>query len=428
MKVASENAAARNVRLYLPYRVATSCFAWLPVFFLFFAQHVSFDEVLTLEAIYYLSVVVAEVPTGYVSDRLGRVAVLRVSAVAFVASYTIFVMAADFAAFAGAQALLGFAMACQSGSDTALHYASLAALSRSDEYGWREARAERAALAMLAVAALAGGVTALHDPRLAYAVSLASAVAALVLSWRLAETPSEAASASTPTPTLSSTGLGLRGFGEQLGRVRRSLADAELRWLFAFMIVLYVLAHVPYEFYQPWLDALLEGAQTPLSSAALYATGCVVAAYVAGRSMRARQRLGRKGHAALCLGLAIFVIAALGLTIHPALLVVIAGRGVPMALAQAPLRAAIAARVETGMLATFSSVQALVGRLGFGLFLLAVAHTTQRDAGDDATAKVLTILRMSSLGALVVGLVLLFTYPRDKQPLQADDAARRLPP
>jgi len=44
----------------------------LTIFFLFFKAHLEIKIVLLLEAIYYISVVLLEVPSGYFSDRIGR--------------------------------------------------------------------------------------------------------------------------------------------------------------------------------------------------------------------------------------------------------------------------------------------------------------------------------------------------------------------
>ena len=44
-------AMARNVRLYPWYTAAFNCFAWMPVFFLYFNQHMTVEHVLRLEAL-----------------------------------------------------------------------------------------------------------------------------------------------------------------------------------------------------------------------------------------------------------------------------------------------------------------------------------------------------------------------------------------
>ncbi|MFB6262202.1 MAG: MFS transporter, partial [Bradymonadaceae bacterium] len=75
-----ERTPEANARRYPWYAALYSAFFWMPIFFLFFAEFVSLGRVLTLEAIYYAGVVCLEVPSGYVSDAVGRRGTLAVSA------------------------------------------------------------------------------------------------------------------------------------------------------------------------------------------------------------------------------------------------------------------------------------------------------------------------------------------------------------
>ena len=72
-------ALERNLRLYAWLLPGTRLLFWAPVYFLFFARHLPLDQVLLLGSFYYVAVVVFEVPSGYLSDRLGRVATLRLA-------------------------------------------------------------------------------------------------------------------------------------------------------------------------------------------------------------------------------------------------------------------------------------------------------------------------------------------------------------
>jgi MFS family permease len=63
----------------------------MPVFVLYFLQHMPLADVLRLEAIYYVAVVILEVPSGYFSDRVGRRPTLLISTIcAFIACTTFF--------------------------------------------------------------------------------------------------------------------------------------------------------------------------------------------------------------------------------------------------------------------------------------------------------------------------------------------------
>ncbi|MCA8971539.1 MAG: MFS transporter [Planctomycetes bacterium] len=397
--------AESNVRLYARYRAATSTFAWLPVFFLYFASHVPFARVLELEAIYYIAVVLLEVPSGWLSDRYGRVPVLRVAAGLFAISYVLFWFGSGFGTFAVAQVLLGTAMAFQSGSDTALHYDSLHHLRRTEEYGRREAHAERIALATVAVSCLVGGAVAMLDLALAYAASLVGAVITLVLSCMLREAQ----------PVTEHDAPGAAAFGRQLVNVASTLRDSRLRWLFFYAVALFVLVHVPYEFYQPWLDRTLgaeasgKARMTPLVSGALFAITSLASAFVAGKSMAASERYGMHVHAAFALALAAIVIATLSSGFHPILGVAILVRSIPMAWMAAPLRAAVAPRLAASMRATWLSVQALVSRLVFAGVLFASSRLPL-----DEEHRLSSTLRMLASFSAVVVVAVWLTRPRDR--------------
>ena len=97
--------AARNGRLYPLYQAFFNAYFWLPVFFLYFSEQLPLRRVLQLEAIYYLTVVVVEVPSGYFSDTVGRRRTLMVAAAALVVSYALFFFGTGFAVFASALAV-----------------------------------------------------------------------------------------------------------------------------------------------------------------------------------------------------------------------------------------------------------------------------------------------------------------------------------
>ena len=80
----------RNLSLYPFYQIGRHTLFWVPVFFLYFSSLLTIDEVLALEALYYFSVVVLEVPSGYLSDRIGRRVTLVMGNAATVAAFVLF--------------------------------------------------------------------------------------------------------------------------------------------------------------------------------------------------------------------------------------------------------------------------------------------------------------------------------------------------
>ncbi|MFP4597973.1 MAG: MFS transporter [Persicimonas sp.] len=408
-------AMRRNIGLYPWYAGLFNAFFWMPVFFLYFGKHLTLGEVLGLEAVYYGAVVVLEVPSGYFSDAVGRRTTLLVSAVCLVSAYVLFFVGDSFSAFATAQVVLAGGIAFNSGTDTSFHYDSLASLDRAEEYEDREAIAARNALFATGVAALAGGAIAAVELRFAYGLSAVFAAATLVLVLFFREPLAHEASAdvtgeATDDETSDETGASeALGFGPQLLACLAYLKQPALAWLFALAVLMTVLNHIPYEFYQPYLE-LVGGDidwldQTPLATGAHMFAATMLAAWVAARSATIDARLGKGPTLLLAAGIQTAIIATMALVLHPLVAVLLLLRGVPGAMFKAPLLAAVTPRISLGQRATYLSVQSLAGRLGFALFLGGLSYVAGAATIDDWT----TLSHLLWLGAAVgvVGVVVL---------------------
>lgn len=386
----------RNLRLYPYYQAARSTLFWLPVFFLYFAAAVPVDQILLLESIYYVGVVVLEVPSGYFSDRVGRRVTLLLSTIAGIAAYLVFATTASFSAYAGAQLLLAVAMAFNSGTDSSLLYDSLASLGRGTEIGEHEARAQAFGFGGLAVAALAGGIVASFDLQLVYFLSAGGAALSLAIVLALAEPPSHGA---TQPP--------LRQLAAVLGRLR----DPTLRWVFGFTVSLVVLAHVPYELFQPYV-AFLYADSTPIITGALAASMMGVAALCARHAIALRDRFGATATMLASLALLAVIMATMAAALHPVVIGLLMLRSVPTAIT-APITAAlIHPRIDSRMRATYLSLQSLVARLAFSASLAAASLAV----GDVAY---LTHARMADLlyvfAAIGVAMVALLAVTSPKR-------------
>lgn len=407
---------SRNIRLYPWFRAASDGHAWITVFFLYMSRSLPLDQVIALSAVYYLSVFVLEVPSGYFSDRIGRRRTLLIAALALISSYCCFIVGAGFWWFAAGQLLLATGIAMQSGTDTAFLYDSLKALGRDAEYGRREAQAEQWGLVMLALATLSGGVLGMIDLRLAYAFSLCSASAMLVFAWRFVE-PAHADESSVVT----------HGFLRVVGDCCLRLRDPVLGWLFLVAIVLYAMAHIVFEFYQPYITLL----QLPLWAATEQApliSGVVISISMFGGAIGARAsiawqaKLGLVGVLAVGMLLQLGIVAAMALAVSPMVLALVCLRNFPMSLVHAPVRAAIAPRIERRQRATYLSLQGLAERLFFALLLLLLASGLERGAPIDETT--LSGLLGAALWTGLASAVLLFLVAGRVRNTLADQGCR----
>jgi len=353
----------RNAALYPWYISLFGLMAWLPIFFLYFSEHLTLAQVLRLEAIYYAAVVLFEVPSGYFSDVVGRRPTLLISAASMSLAYLLFLIGGGFWLFLLAQVLIAVGFAFKSGTDTSFHFDSLASLNQAEEYGPREAVAGRNGMIASALAVFIGGALGLIDLRLAYALSLVGMLGALWVVLQFEE-PAIDPGHKAPNPLAQLTAC--------IGYARRP----QLFWLFAFIILMTILDHVPYEFYQPYLDLLgregnaLFSGRTPLIAGIVMGISTLLGAWVAGSSIWIRKRIGLGATMLLATAIQTVVITMMGSVLSAFVVPLIMLRTVPMALSTAPMNAAIAPQVPQAQRATYFSMQSLAGRLAFSLTLL----------------------------------------------------------
>lgn len=389
----------RNIRLYPWYRALTSAMAWLPIFFLYFSENLSLREVLLLETVYYVSVVLLEVPSGYFSDVLGRRVTLILSSLFFTVAYFVFATFPAFPTLALAQFLLAAGISMRSGTDTVMHYESLQAAGLSDEYGAREARVEKLSLNVSGVAVLLGGLMGSIHLSWGYWLSFIFVLPTLIFTFLFKE------------PQLAQSKQSLP-FIKQVVECFRYLTNQRLRWIFVFAVSMYVLNHVPYEFYQSYLKILEDQDQLPFADAAmasgiLFAITRFIGGFGAGFSIRWKEALGLKKLLILAFSIQVLIIAILGIVLHPLIILILLFRNFSVSLTTAPINAEVAPRIAADQRATYFSLQSLFSRMGFALtlFILSSAVTEGADADWDSLS---FILQSSAMAGLVVLVLMMF--------------------
>ena len=193
---------------------------------------------------------------------------------------------------------------------------------------------------MLALATLAGGVLGMFDLRLAYMFCLCSASVMLYYTWRFVEPAHADESGSIP-----------QSFLRVVGDCCLRLRDPVLGWVFLVTIVLYAMAHIVFEFYQPYislmqLPVLAATDQAPLVSGIVISISMFGGALGAHASIPWQARLGLIGVLAVGMLLQLGIVAAMAVTVTPIVLALVCLRNFPMSLVHAPVRAAIAPRID----------------------------------------------------------------------------------
>lgn len=128
----------------------------------FIERGLSQAEIMLLQSIFSVSVVLLEIPTGYVADHKSRKLSLQLATLAVTAGFFAYSLSEEFWQFAVCEVLLATGFALLSGAHEALFYDSLAAVKQQHLFRAKFARLYSLDFAMTAVAAPIGSVVAAH--------------------------------------------------------------------------------------------------------------------------------------------------------------------------------------------------------------------------------------------------------------------------
>lgn len=355
----------RNIAIYPWFKFIQSLTFWQATWFLYFESHLSASEAILLYVIYDISTTTFEVPSGYMSDRLGRRLTLIAAGLSGVGATVLLVFGGGFAQFALANVLLGASAAFASGTDSSLLYESLNAEGRKTEIAAAELKAWRYSFLALAFSAVTGGALAVYDDVLPYIATAISAALTLAVATLFREPPHSRQTSHR----------------ENLWDLMASLTHPTLLWLLCVTLAMYVFSHIPFIFGQPFIREVLTSVgyanQTPLVSGGVTFLMMLISVAVSWVAWPLRNRLGLARTLLLAFGMQIVLTAALSASNSLFVIALLFFRMVPDSLSQPFIKARIQPLLKDGVRATYMSVQSLAGRVLFAATLsLAAARTT----------------------------------------------------
>lgn len=379
---------ARNPSVLNVLFAAQGALFWVPVFALVFSAHLSAADVLALEGVYYLAVVGLEVPSGWLSDRLGRRPTLVLSGLAWMLGAVAIAGGTTFAVFAVGQVLLAGGRAFASGTDSAILYESLVATGDEDRFRERLGTAVAWNFGALAVSAVVGGALGALDLRLPYVASAVSGLVALGAAVALVEPP-HAREASV-------------GFGQA---IRTAWGRPRVRWVFAVVAAMTVFTHIPYEVQQPWLQLTLGVDAAAMASGAIVACSFGAASLGSRRAAAWGDRFGFDGVLAASMVFLAVVMGVLALGPYAWAAPLLAIRSLPTGLLGPLADAEVHPHLDSSIRATWLSVQSLAGRLAFALVLFVASSGIGETWTMEALRRLLVPGAAAAFGfALVVAL------------------------
>jgi MFS family permease len=271
---------------YYVYKATKAVEFYRPVMYLFFlAQGLSFTQIAVLEAIYNLTTVLGEIPTGYLGDRMGRRNSLLFGTALVAATLVGIGLASSFLAFAALYVCWSMGYNFRSGSEDAWLYDTLTDDRSEDEFASVRGRGESVSLAVGAGAAILGGID------LSYPWFVAAGVTALGVAVLL--TVEEPAA-------YEESGAQRVGLGETLDIVWAVLSRRNVRALVVYYYVLYAaVTYLVFVFLQPVfetvvLDLGVAAARVESLLGVFYAAYSLVGAALSYHTGTIRERVGMR--------------------------------------------------------------------------------------------------------------------------------------
>jgi len=156
------------LKLYI-IKVAKWFMLFMPIVVLFYKDNgLEMKDIFILQAIYSVSIVVLEIPSGYLADVLGRKITLVFGTILGFLGFITYSFSFGFVGFLIAEIILGLGQSLISGADSAMLYDSLLETGKKDKYIKFEGRMVSVGNFAEAIAGILGGLLATLSLRYPY--------------------------------------------------------------------------------------------------------------------------------------------------------------------------------------------------------------------------------------------------------------------
>ncbi|QLG48479.1 MFS transporter [Natrinema halophilum] len=239
---------SRSVTKYYLFKATEAVEFYRPVMYLYFlSQGLSFTQIVVIEALYNVTTVLGEIPTGYVGDRIGRRNSLLVGTALITTTLVGIAFASSFVAFAVLFICWSFGYNFRSGTEDAWVYETLTDVSASGEFSHVRGRGESIALTVGVGASLVGGYLGGLDFTYPFLVAAFFTGIGLLVIVTLDE----------PT-TYEESGSSEMGLREARDVVTQTIGQRRLRSFIVYYFVLFsAVTYLVFIFLQPVFESVL---------------------------------------------------------------------------------------------------------------------------------------------------------------------------
>lgn len=233
----------RNIPVFYLFNVAAGFFIWLPVWILYLIETrgLSLTQVALMEGVFWIAIILTEVPTGAVADRWGRRISLALGGFAFTIASFVFAFAGNFPLLLVSYIIMAVALTLFTGSGPALLFDTLRHLRKTREFERTLGRSEAIMAGSLLGATLLGGPLAfLFGYQGVILIGAASMSVAGVIALFLREPPRTEADIAAAGPAAGSAPGGPPSAGSPRAPYFEGLAEG-IRTVFRTRTVLFII-------------------------------------------------------------------------------------------------------------------------------------------------------------------------------------------
>lgn len=170
------------------YKFFSEFYLLAPVLIPYYQAHaLNSTQIFTIQAAYALSILLFEVPSGYLADIIGRKRTMIIGAVLLPIGISVYAFTGTFVMFLLAEFVIAAANSMRSGCDSALIYDSLLEMKTESDYTQYEGKSFYFSRLGSSLAAVSGGILALASLRLPFIINIITASVMLPFSLTLTE-------------------------------------------------------------------------------------------------------------------------------------------------------------------------------------------------------------------------------------------------